>query len=132
MNISSVIQTVSSAIDSVRGALAPIPGTLMLCTCARRPGFSSILTSAKIYADMHQNENDEILKKFVMNVVDKLKNNLHDDAACWVVIPPGALKFILTGSNAMGPVVFRDAKNPDPYDLTISNGHFIIAYGIIR
>ena len=122
MNISSIIQTISSAIDSVRNVLAPIPGLFLICTCTRRPGFSSIITSAKIYADMNQNENDEIVKKFVMNVVDKIKKNIHDDGVCFVIMPPGSLAFQLIGSNAGGPIVFSETQNLN----------FVFAWAIIR
>lgn len=122
MNISSIIQTISSAIDSVRNVLAPIPGLFLICTCTRRPGFSSIITSAKIYADMNQNENDEIVKKFVMNVVDKIKKNIHDDGVCFVIMPPGSLAFQLISSNAGGPIVFSETQNLN----------FVFAWAIIR
>ena len=104
MNIRSLLSNIVAAVDSVRTALAPIPGILMLCTCSRRPGFSSIIASAKVYADMNQNENDEIVKKFVFNVINRIKENLHDDGVCLVVIKPNELQFQLTGGNAGGPV----------------------------
>ena len=130
MNIASAIQIVTAALDSVRGFLAPIPAILMLCTCTRRPGFLSILASAKIYADMNQNENDEILKKFVMNVVDKFKTNLHDDSVCFIIIPPGSLKFRLVGSNGGGPIIFTESEATS--SKMIENLSYVFAWGIIR
>ena len=53
---------------------------------------------------MNQNENDEIVKKFVFNVINRIKENLHDDGASLVVIKPNELQFQLTGGNAGGPV----------------------------
>ena len=70
---------------------------------------------------MHQNENDEIVKKFVFNVVDKIKKNIQEDGVVFVSIPPGELKLQLNGANGGGPVV-----------LTGSNKNFVFAWAIIR
>ena len=130
MKLAGLAQIISSAMDSIRNFLVPIPSILMLCTCNRRPGFSSILASAKVYAGMNQNDNDEIVKKFVLNVIDKIKSNLQDDGVCFVIIPPGELQFQLYGSNAGGPIVMtQDARNSETLP---SNPNFVFAYGIIR
>lgn len=130
MNINGLIQTISSSINAVRGFLIPIPALFMVCTTARRPGFSSILASAKVYADMYQNENDDIVKKFVYNVVDKIKRNIQDDGVCFIAIPPGELKFILTGGNEGGPIVFTE--DPKDSSQNPSNQNFTFMWGIIK
>jgi hypothetical protein len=123
MNISSLISIVNSALDRTRVALQKLPGILMLCTCTRRPGFSSILTSAKVYADMTyaDNENDEILKEFVFNLIDRIKRNIQDDGVCFITIPPGGIQLQLNGGNAGGPVV-----------LVGSNKNYVFTWGIVR
>lgn len=121
MNISSVISTVTSVMDKVRTKLAQIPGLLMICTCSRRPGFSSIIASAKIYSDMQQNENDEIVKKFVFNVVDRIKRNIQDDGVCFVAIPPYGLSLKLVGGNAGGPIILEGG-----------NTNYVFTWAIIR
>lgn len=127
MNIKSVVESVSRAVGVIRTALVPIPGMLLSCTCSRRPGFSSIITSAAIYADMYRdgvrsdNEYDDIVKKFVMNVVDKIKRGLQDDGVCFVAIPPGELKFKLIGGNAGGPILLNG-----------ENKNYVFTYAIIR
>ena len=121
MNISSLISIVSEALGKVRIGLQHIPGILLVCTCTRRPGFSSILTSAKVYADMQDNDNDEIVKQFVFNVVDKIKRNIQDDGVCFVAIPPGELRVQLVGGNAGGPIT-----------LLGSNKNYVFAWAIIR
>ena len=67
------------------------------------------------------NENDEIVKAFVYNVVEKIKQNIQDDGVCFVAIPPEELKFQLTGGNAGGPFVL-DGKNEN----------YVFAWAIIR
>lgn len=121
MNISSLITVVNNALDRARIKLQHIPAILLLCTCTRRPGFSSIIASAKVYADMGENDNDEIVKKFVYNVIDKIKRNIQDDGVCFVAIPPGELRVQLLGGNAGGPIT-----------LDGSNKNYVFAWAIIR
>lgn len=130
MNITSIIQAILMPLEHVRNILIPIPGILALCTASHRPGFSSILTSAKVYADMNTNENDDIIKKFVYNVIDKIKLNLQADAVCMIAIPPGGIEYILTGGNVLGPIVFsQDSEDPKS---PLTNKDFIFVWGIIR
>ncbi len=130
MNFSSVIQSISSALNVARIKLQPIPGLLMLCTSGRRPGLSSILASAKIFSEMNESEFDDVLKKFIYNLVDKIKLGIQDDAVCLIVIPPGELKYTLTGGNVFGPVIL----NENPMDATKlpSNPNYVVCWGIIR
>ena len=123
MDISGLISIVTEGLERARIALQQIPAILLLCTCTRRSGLSSIIMSAKIYADMNyaQNENDEIVKQFVFNVIDRIKQNIHDDGVCFIVIPPGGIQAQLNGANALGPAV-----------LTGSNNNYVFALGIIR
>ena len=124
MNLSSVIGTISNMLNTARSWLTPIPGILLVCTSCRRAGFSSLLTSAAIYADMEgitNEEYDDVVKKFVFNVVDKIKRNLQDDGVCFIAIPPNELDFRLVGGNAGGPIT-----------LTGKNRNYVFTWAIIR
>jgi len=123
MNISSLISIVSTALDKTRVALQQIPSLLLICTCTRRPGFSSILASAKAFADMKyvSEDNDEIVKEFTYNLINRIKLNIQDDGVCFIAIPPGGLQLQLNGGNAGGAVV-----------LTGSNQNYVFTYGIIK
>ncbi len=123
MDISSLISTVNEVVDKTRVALQKIPGLLLLATASRRPGFSSILTSAKVYADMTyvQQDNDEVVKEFTYNLIDHIKQNIQDDSVCFVAIPPNELMVNLNGANAGGPVV-----------LVGSNINYVFVWAIIR
>lgn len=123
MDISGLISIITEGLERARIVLQQIPAILLLCTCTRRSGLSSIIMSAKIYADMNyaENENDEIVKQFVFNVIDRIKQNIHDDGVCFIVIPPGELRVQLVGGNAGGPVT-----------LDGTNTNFVFAWGIIR
>ena len=121
MTISAVIELVKKMMGGGQTKLTSIPALLLNCTCSRRPGFSALLTSAAIYSDMQQNEYDDIVKKFVFNVVEKIKMNLQDDGVCFVIIPPGELKVKLTTGNVGGPVI-----------LDGSNKNYVFTWAIIR
>lgn len=123
MDISSLTSLVNEAMDKTRTALQKIPGLLLLATTSRRPGFSSILASAKIYSDMTytQKDKDDIVTEFVYNVVNQIKLNIQDDGVCFVAIPPGGIRFQLTGGNAGGPIV-----------LDGSNVNYVFTWAIIR
>lgn len=123
MNITSLISIVNTALDKTRVALQQIPGLMLICTCTRRPGFSSIIASAKAYADMKyvSEENDEIVKEFTYNLINRIKLNIQDDGVCFIAIPPGNLQLQLNGANALGPAV-----------LIGSNKNYVFTYGIIR
>ena len=103
-NISNISQMLSTALDGVRQKLVSIPGIMLQCTCCRRPGFSSIVTSAKIYADMRETDNDEIVKSFTYNMVNKIKENIQEDGVAFIAIKPNDIQFQLTGGNAGGPI----------------------------
>lgn len=70
---------------------------------------------------MNQNENDEIVKKFVFNVIDKIKKNMQDDGICFVVIPPNELMIQAIGANGGGPIILEG-----------TNKNYIFTYAIIR
>lgn len=67
------------------------------------------------------NENDEIVKAFVYNIVERIKQNIQDDGVCFVAIPPGGINLSLSGGNAGGPV-----------SLTGSNVNYVFTWAIIR
>ena len=72
---------------------------------------------------------DDVLKGFIYNVSDVIKKNIQDDGVCFVVIPPGELKLVLTGGNAGGPITFTDIADQQKVP---SNNNFIFALAIIR
>lgn len=111
MNIAELIENFMVVIDKARVALQPLPSIMLLCTCMRRPGISAVVTSAKIMGDMEQNENDDVVKKFIFNVVEKIKLNFQDDAVCFIAIPPGELRFKLMSANGGGPIVLDGTNN---------------------
>jgi hypothetical protein len=130
MNINGIIQGISNLLKVSRPPLSHIPGLMLVCTCNRRPGLSSLVQAAEVFSEMEQNEYDDILKKFTYNLLDKIKKNIQDDGVCFIAIPPGEMKFQLTGGNAGGPIVL--SESPADSTQVPSNNNFIFTYGIIR
>ena len=131
MNISALMSSVTRALDKIRIPLFKFPGIFLICTCARRPGFSSTLTSAKVYADMNYVENnDEVVKEFTFNLINRIKMNIQDDGICFVIIPPGEMKFQLAGGNAGGSIILNES--PADSKKVPSNNNFIFSWAIIR
>ena len=126
-NITTVVQTLANLVELTRSRVRKIPGLLLMSTASRRPGFSSILTSAKIYTDMLKDgvrsdyDFDSVLKNFVLNVVDKLKRGLQDDGVCLIAIPPEELQFRIPSGNVGGESTLEG-----------SNTNYVFVYGIIR
>ena len=131
MNISALMSLVTRALGRIRIPLFKFPGIFLICTCARRPGFSSTLTSAKVYADMNYVENnDEVVKEFTFNLINRIKMNIQDDGICFVIIPPGEMKFQLAGGNAGGSIILNES--PADSKKVPSNNNFIFSWAIIR
>ena len=121
MDISELIHIVNVSLDDVRTRLKTLPGLFIEATTSRRPGFSTLIASSKIYADMYQNEYDDVVKGFVYNLVDKIKKNMQDDGVCFVVIPPNELDLQLAGANVGGPIILNG-----------TNKNFVFTFAIIR
>ena len=77
-----------------------------------------------------QEEYDDVLKEFVFNLINRIKMNIQDDGVCFVIIPPGEMKFQLMGGNAGGPIVL--SESPQDTSQVPSNNNFIFAWAIIR
>jgi hypothetical protein len=74
--------------------------------------------------------NDEIVKEFTFNLINRIKMNIQDDGVCFVIIPPGEMKFQLVGGNAGGPIILNES--PADSKKAPSNNNFIFAWAIIR
>lgn len=124
MNTRKLISLIDKAIDAARKPAETVAGMLVFATSSVRPGLSKDLISAKIIADnatlgintgQMPDGKENVVNKFVCNVVEKVVNALQDDAKIECVIPTGSVVVVATGSNAGGPVVavgtnINDAK----------------------
>ena len=114
MNITSLIEITNKAVTAARKPAEKLAAILVYATAVQRPGVSKIKITSEIIAD---NEplginigqmpdcTDNIVNEFVYNVVEKVIDNLKDDALVECVIPSGSVIVEANGANAGGPVV---------------------------
>ena len=69
---------------------------------------------------MRETDNDEIVKSFTYNMVNKIKENIQEDGVAFIAIKPNDIQFQLTGGNAGGPIT-----------LVGSNKNFVFVWGIL-
>ena len=128
--IKNVVELVDSAIDAVRKPASILAAYLIYATSRVRPGLSKVKITSEIIADnaplgintgQMPDGTDNVVNKFVANVVEKVVDTLKDDSMVECVIPVGSVIVTAKGANAGGPVVAVGTN--------INNGK---GYGIIR
>ena len=114
MNIKSLIELTNKAIEAARKPATKLAAVLVYATAVQRPGVSKIKISSEIIADnatlgintgQMPDGTDNVVNEFVVNVVEKVIDNLKDEALVECVIPSGSLIVEANGANAGGPVV---------------------------
>lgn len=114
MNIKSLIELTNKAIEAARKPATKLAAILVYATAVQRPGVSKIKISSEIIADnatlgintgQMPDGTDNVVNEFVVNVVEKVIDNLKDEALIECVIPSGSVIVEANGANAGGPVV---------------------------
>lgn len=114
MNIKSLIELTNKAIEAARKPATKLSAILVYATAVQRPGVSKIKISSEIIADnatlgintgQMPDGTDNVVNEFVVNVVEKVIDNLKDEALIECVIPSGSVIVEANGANAGGPVV---------------------------
>lgn len=124
MNLKQVTEYLDHALEVVRQPVTKITGFMVYATSIQRPGLSKIKISSEIISDNETlgintgkmpDGTDNVVNAFVYNVVEKLVDNIKDEAMVECVIPKGSIIVNAQGGNAGGPVVavgtnINDAK----------------------
>lgn len=114
MNITSLIELTNKAMEAARKPATKIAALLVYSTAVQRPGVSKIKITSEVISDnaalgintgQMPDGTDNVVNEFVYNVVEKVIDNLKDDALVECVIPSGSLIVEANGANAGGPVV---------------------------
>lgn len=112
--IKNVINLTNSALDAVRKPANTLAAYLIYATARVRPGISKAKITSEIIADnaplgintgQMPDGTENVVNKFVYNVVEKVVDTLKDDAMVECVIPIGSIIVEAKGANAGGPVV---------------------------
>lgn len=114
MNIKSLLELTNHALDAARKPATKLAAILVYATSVQRPGISKIKIASEIISDNASlgietgpmpDGGDNIVNEFVYNVVEKVIDNIKDDALVECVIPSGAAIIEANGANVGGPVV---------------------------
>jgi hypothetical protein len=114
MNIASLLELTNKAVTAVRKPAQKLAAFLVYATAVQRPGVSKIKIASEIISGNEPlgintgqmpDGTDNVVNEFVYNVVEKVIDNLKDDALVECVIPTGSVIVEANGANAGGPVV---------------------------
>jgi hypothetical protein len=116
MNIQSICNSITKAIDTARAPLLKLPPILMYYTCLKRPGLSAMMIASRIIqrqseagapfgaaADGSANIAEAMERVRAEEYVKALKMESIAESTA----PIGSIQFIGTGANAGGPVVIN-------------------------
>ena len=112
------LETITNSIknlfnSSLRSPAKIIPGIILICSLARRPGLSCLISFGNIIQEMDKNGiptdnlpdgTPNLMNKMVKSVVCEVFRALKEDANIQVGIAPGTVNIMATGGNAGGPV----------------------------
>lgn len=112
------LETITNSIknlfnSSLRNPAKIIPGIILICSLARRPGLSCLISFGNIIQEMDKNGiptdnlpdgTPNLMNKMVKSVVCEVFRALKEDANIQVGIAPGTVNIMATGGNAGGPV----------------------------
>lgn len=115
MGIIELCQTIQNTITNyTRKPFMALSGLIMVCSLAKRPGLSTILSTANIIkniaaegikTDQMDDGERNFLNVYTKAVVSEIFRALQDDANVQIALGPGAMMSVGTGGNAGGPVV---------------------------
>jgi hypothetical protein len=114
MNISSIIDTISSAIEGSKTPVNILPPMLLRCTSLLRPGLSAYRIAAKVIQNnkalgIPTEENPDgqqnFINSYTYNIVKEIVSAIKNDASVQTSIPASSILVQATGGNAGGPVV---------------------------
>lgn len=114
MNVKQICDTIKNAIEqNSRKAVATIPAIVLLCSLAKRPGLSTIMSVINviqvlkmkgIYTGPNPDGSPNLLLQVIYAVIDEIYRALRHDAYGQTATAPGAFQITATGANAGGTV----------------------------
>lgn len=127
MNVKSICDTIKNFAQSkIRSAFPAIPAIIMLCSLAKRPGLSTIMSVINISqnfkkhgipTEVNEDGTPNLNVQMAYIIVDEIYRALREDAKIQGAGAPGAVNFVGTGANAGGPVAVV-GSNTLPFNLS--------------
>lgn len=120
IGIESVTNSIKNLFNTtLRKPASIIPGIIMLCSLAKRPGLSTLISYGKIIQELSKcgmptnplpDGSANMMNKMVYSIVNEVYRALKEDVNIQVVLPPGSINIVATGGNAGGPVTVAGAS----------------------
>lgn len=113
MTLSSIVDNVTTTLDSAKIPANVLPPLLLKCTALNRPGLSAYKIAAQIIqnnkalgipVEDNPDGSANMINQYTYNVVKCIVDAIKNDASVQVAIPMQSLLIQATGGNAGGPV----------------------------
>lgn len=114
MDVETICDKIKDSFDSVvRQPAKTIPGILLMCSFAQRPGLSSLISTAKIISDLSRRgiPTDDMpdgqpnyTRKLVNSIVEEVYRAIKEDMNIQIGMDTGAVNVSVVGGNAGGAV----------------------------
>ena len=120
MNISQITKVIDSAMATARKGFTLLPSLILFCSSIKKPGISTILTTAKIISELGKNgfptgPNEDgstnMFNQYTKIMVDNIFTELKDNMQVQVSLPYGAVPIIGFGANGGGAVTVHGFNN---------------------
>lgn len=114
IGIESITNSIKNLLNStLRTPAKIIPGIILICSLARRPGLSCLISFGNVVQDISKQGlfTDKLpsgasnkMNAFAKAIICEVFRSLKEDANIQVALPIGSISFVGTGANAGGPV----------------------------
>lgn len=114
MNISQIVETITTTLDSAKIAPNILPPLLLRCTSLTRPGLSAYKIATQVIennkalnipTEENPDGSDNKINQYTYNIVKCIVDAIKNDAVLHVAIPKASLLVQTTGANAGGVMV---------------------------
>lgn len=115
LGLQEIITSIKTMLDgSLRKPANIISGIILVCSLARRPGLSCLLSFGNVIQDIAKkgipteplpDGTPNLMNQLVHSIICEVYRGIKEDANIQVAFPPGSIKVIANGANAGGPIV---------------------------
>ena len=112
MSIDTIADKIKSLVETARKPFPKFPAIIMICSCIKKPGLSSILSIANIVASnlkigiptgKNPDGSPNLVNAFVGNVVEEVVRAIQEDMQVQVAFKPGDIE--ITGTTTDGKAI---------------------------
>lgn len=114
MNVQAICNAIkNTASTAIRAPFPALSAIVMLCSLAKRPGLSTIMSVINIVQSLQSkgiptgpnpDGTVNLVVQMVYSIVDEVYRALREDANGQTATAPGAISIQATGGNAGGPI----------------------------